>query len=298
MSTNRKQGLIVVYFSVVVNILLFILKYTAGIVSGSIALIADAWHTLSDSITSIIVIISFHISGKKADKEHPFGHGRVENIAAIIIATLLAVVAFNFLGNSFGRFKANRSAEFGVFAIVVTIISLLIKEFMAQWSIHISKKLNSPALKADAWHHRSDAITSVLILLGIILGKQYFWIDSVLGILVSAFIIYTAVNIIKDSARSILGVNVNSDFENKIMKIASEVSEKISGIHHLHLHEYGDHMELTLHICLPSSTDIKTVHDICNDLEKAVYEALGMNITIHVEPDILLECKTGSHDKI
>ena len=156
------------WISILVNIVLFALKYWAGVSSGSVAIIADAWHTLSDSISSIIVIVAVWFSTRPADKDHPFGHGRAEMLAAIIIGVILAVVAFEFGMESIRRILNRDAADYGIVAIVVTAVSVLTKEGLARYALMAGKKSGSRSLKADAWHHRSDAISSAIILVGIL----------------------------------------------------------------------------------------------------------------------------------
>lgn len=162
--------------SVIVNSILFALKFWAGVVTGSIALTADAWHTLSDSLSSIVVIVAVKLSSKKPDAKHPFGHGRWEQVAALFIAFLLGVIAFDFLKDSFTQFKNHESTEFGTIAIVVTIISIIVKEALAQYAFYIGRKTENVSIKADGWHHRTDALSSVVVLVGILFAKQFWWL--------------------------------------------------------------------------------------------------------------------------
>lgn len=156
---KTKAGYIEGILSVIINILLFIIKIWAGIITGSIALTADAWHTLSDSLSSVVVIIAVKLSTKKPDNEHPFGHGRWEQIAALIIAFILAVIAFDFIKDSAIQFRNQESTVFGTLAIVVTIISIIVKEALAQYAFYIGRKTDNVSIKADGWHHRSDALS-------------------------------------------------------------------------------------------------------------------------------------------
>ena len=172
------------WLSIGVNTVLFVLKYWAGITTGSIAIIADAWHTLSDSISSIIVILGDKVKKKPADAKHPFGHGRAELIATLLIGVFLAIVAFTFLSESINRLQNHRSITYSTLALSIIILSVILKELLAQFSQWAGKKINSSVLYADAWHHRSDAIASALILVGIILAPYFWWIDGVLGIIV------------------------------------------------------------------------------------------------------------------
>lgn len=271
--------------SVIINTLLFAAKYWAGLATGSIAVIADAWHTLSDSLTSLVVILGAKVASKPEDKEHPFGHGRAELISSIIIGVLLALVGFNFLTDSFQRFKARESAQFKSIVIYVFLFSTLVKEALARFSFWAGKKTNSRSLRADGWHHRSDAIASLLILAGAVMGRRFWWIDSVLGIAVALLILYAAYDIIKGGADPLMGETPNKELRDKIEYLGKRVSQEPLSIHHLHIHSYGSHTELTFHIRLNRYMDLKTAHGIANSIENAIREELSMEATIHVEPN-------------
>ena len=272
------------WLSIGINILLFALKYWAGVVSGSVAIIADAWHTLADSITSIIVLIGTKTSEKPPDNKHPFGHGRAEIIAAFIIGIFLALIAFEFFVESIKRLSEHEAASYGTIAIIVTIISILFKEALAQFAFWSSKKVNSISLRADAWHHRSDAISSIIILVGIFLGKYFWWIDGVLGLIVAIIIAYAALKTIKDAISSILGETPSDEDILKIKQICNEVSPFDSHPHHIHIHDYGKHQELTFHINLPSNISLLEAHNIATEIEIAIKKEMNFETTIHMEP--------------
>lgn len=179
---------------------------------------ANAWHTLSDTLTYVVVIFSFWISSRPEDKEHPFGHGRAEIIATIIIATLLAVVGINFLKDSIRQLIAQRSASFSTIGLVIFAISVVIKEGLARFSIWARKKTDSKSLLADGWHHRSDALASLIIEIGAVLGKYFWWVDGVLGIGVSALILYAAYDIAHDASDSLMGEKTGDDLIKRIQK--------------------------------------------------------------------------------
>lgn len=271
--------------SIIVNILLFGLKLWAGIVSGSIALVADAWHTLSDSISSIIVIVGAKLSSKKADKEHPFGHGRWEYIAAIFIGFLLGIIAFDFMKDSISQFQSKESANFGTVAIVVTIVSIFVKEGLAQFAFFLGKKTDNISVKADAWHHRTDAISSVIILVGIFFKNQFWWIDSVLGIIVSLMLFYAGYEIIKEAINKLLGEKPSPDLIKKIEILLKENFDIELYPHHFHLHNYVNHKELTFHIKLDRNQTIEQGHFVATKIEKIIIDELNITATIHVDPD-------------
>lgn len=270
--------------SIILNTLLFILKYWAGITTGSLALIADAWHTLSDSVSSVIVLIGGTISKKPADHDHPFGHGRVEHITAIIIGVLLAIIAFDFMVHAITKLSSHQAVVYGKIAWIATIISILVKEGMAQFAFFTARKSNSNILAADAWHHRTDALSSVIILVGLIIGKYFWWTDAVLSLLVALMIGYASFDILKKEVKSLMGEQPPEQLLNSIVTVAQETSEIPLHMHHIHIHSYGDHSELSCHIKLPREMSILEAHEICTKVEKGLLDKFGYIATVHAEP--------------
>jgi cation diffusion facilitator family transporter len=287
--SRTRLGNIEGWLSIAGNIGLFILKYWAGAVTGSIALIADAWHTLSDSFSSIIVLIGIKVSNKPADREHPFGHGRAELIASLVIGMLLLFIAFSFLTESINRLQTHQSVDYGTIALIAVIASIIVKEALAQYAIWAGKKTRSNTLKADGWHHRTDAISSVLILIGIFLGKYFWWIDGVLGLIVTGMIAWAAYEILRDAIHPLLGEKPSEKLKQRLHEISSEALGFDPEIHHIHLHRYGDHVELTFHITLPSEMTLKRAHEHVVKLEEKIQEELDMIPTIHADPSGMTE---------
>lgn len=284
-NSNRKrliyqQG----WVSIFTNGLLFAAKYWVGIITGSVALMADAWHSLSDSLTSVIVILGAKISSKPPDKEHPFGHGRAELIASIIIGVILGLVGFEFAKESILKLINKEGVDYGVAAIWVTAASILINELLAQYAFWIGRKTGNPSLKADGWHHRSDALSSIIILVGIFFAKDFWWIDGVLGFIVSLLLFYAAYDIIKDGTNPLLGEMPDEELLKHINDIAKEASGMDPHLHHVHVHRYGQHVELTMHIRLPKNTTLQIAHSIADDIEAGIAEKLNIDATIHMEP--------------
>jgi cation diffusion facilitator family transporter len=286
MEQNKKNryGYIEGILSIAGNLILFGLKYWAGILSGSLALIADAWHTLSDSASSVLVIGSVKLSSRSADAQHPFGHGRYQQIISIFIAFLLGIVAWEFFSGSIEKFKSREITNFGTLAIVVTIISILVKEGMAQYAYYTYRKTGFETLKADGWHHRSDALSSLVVLIGILLGKKFWWIDSVLGFTISLMLFYAVFEIIRGTTNKLLGEKPDEKMISDINQLIKRVSSQDICPHHFHLHSYGDHQELTFHIMLPGSLDIHAGHEIANQIEESLRKEMQIEATIHVEP--------------
>jgi cation diffusion facilitator family transporter len=270
--------------SIVINIGLFGIKLWAGVVSGSIAITADAWHSLSDTISSMVVIVGAKLSSKKPDSEHPFGHGRWEQIAAIFIGFLLGLIAYDFIKDSIIQFQSKESANFGSLAIVVTIISILVNEALAQYAFYLGKKTDSVTVKADGWHHRTDALSSIIILIGILFKNYFWWIDSVLGIIVSIMIFYAAYEIIKESINKLLGEKPTPELIQKVETIINTVSSANILPHHYHIHDYVSHRELTFHIKLHKHLSIAEGHAIATAIEEKLLSDLKIISTIHIEP--------------
>ncbi len=281
---KRKLGYLEGVVSTILNTVLFGFKLWVGMAAGSVAMIADAWHTLSDTLTSLVVILGFWISSKPGDKEHPFGHGRAELVASIIIGTLLGVVGVNFFKDSVDQLSNHREAVFGATAVVVFSISVVLKEAIARFSFWAGKKVRSQSLRADGWHHRSDALASALIVVGALLQKYFWWIDGVLGIGVSILILYAAFGILRDAADSLMGEQADEEIMRNIRALVKEAAPTASDVHHIHIHRYGDHIEATLHTRVPQNMRVKEAHEIASMLEAHLREKLGYECTIHMEP--------------
>jgi cation diffusion facilitator family transporter len=273
------------WISGVGNIILFGLKIWAGLVSGSVALIADAWHSLTDTLTSLIVLIGIKIAGKPADKEHPYGHGRAEVIASLIIGILLILVAIHFVTESVEKLKCREDANFGIIAISVMILSLIVKEGMAQFAFWIARKTKAESIRADGWHHRSDAISSVIILLGIFVEKFAWWIDGALGILVSFVIFYSAWLILKNTVSILLGQKPNIEMINEIKTLVEKIYPGKLRIHHFHIHNYGFHNEMTFHIVLPENMRLHEARKITQKIFEEIKSQMNILATIHIDTE-------------
>lgn len=270
--------------SILTNTALFGLKLWAGIVSGSIAITADAWHTLSDSLSSIFVIAGARLASRKPDKDHPFGHGRWEHIASIFIGILLGIIAYGFMTDAVKQFQHRESASFGTLAIVVTIVSIVTKELLARYALRLGTRTDNNAIKADGWHHRSDALSSIIILVGIFFTDYFWWIDSLLGAIVAIMIFYAAYSIIRDSINKLLGEQPSEALIGRIQEIIKVLYRQDLHAHHFHIHNYVTHKELTFHIKLEKDIPLKQAHRVATHIEETVFEELGVRATIHVEP--------------
>ena len=281
---KTKGGYLAGTVSIVINTILFAAKMWVGILTGSLALAADAWHTLSDSISSVVVVIGTKLSSKKADKEHPFGHGRWEHIASLFIALILGIIAYDFFRRSLEQLFNHERVFYGTWAIVVTAASILIKELLAQYSFYIARKTDNSSVKADGWHHRSDALSSVVVLVGILFGSQFWWIDSVLGIIIAIMLFVTTIMILKGVITKLLGERPSQELIDKIKEEITKGYGYDLDIHHIHIHNYIVHKELTMHIRLNKDWTIEFGHEIASNIEKIINDKFHMTATIHVEP--------------
>lgn len=282
---KRSLGYLEGWVSTVLNTVLFAFKLWVGLAAGSVAMIADAWHTLSDTLTSLVVILGFWISGKPCDEDHPFGHGRAELVASLIIGTLLAVVGVNFIRDSIEQLRGRHAVEFGTVAIIVFSVSVVLKEALARFSVWAGRRTKSQSLIADGWHHRSDALASLMIIIGALASGWFWWIDGVLGLIVSGLILYAAFTIVREAANTLLGERPDSDTLARIKAITCECSPGTSDLHHFHLHRYGDHVELTMHVRVPGAMTVQAAHEYASRVEEKIRNEFGFEVTVHIEPE-------------
>ena len=269
--------------SITVNSFLFIIKFTLGLITGAISLIADAIHTLSDMITSFIVIWGFKQADKPADAKHPYGHGRAEYVATLIISVLLCVAGIEFIEVSIDRIKNPIISEPEWWMVGLIFFTILIKEFTARYANFLSSKIASGLLHADAWHHRVDAISSVLIICALVAGKYGFTtIDGWVGLSVSLLLIYTGFDIARDSVDDLIGTPPNSDELDKIRKIALSV-DKVLGVHDIIVHNYGHDMYVSLHVEIDAKKTAAEAHDISEEVEMIIKKQMEVEPTIHID---------------
>lgn len=273
--------------SIIGNVILFILKLALGLFINSIALIADAFHTLSDVGTSFVVIISFTISKRPCDTMHPFGYGRVEYITTIIIAVLLVITGFGFIQQSIERILSPLSIANQQYANVIgciVILSAIVKEWMARFSLALGKKIQSDVLTADAWHHRSDAFASIAVGLAII-GTSYgfSFLDPVFGVVVSLIILYVGITLGKNSAQFLIGNPPDADLVRRVREIGQGI-KGVKDIHDISLHDYGIRKIITLHAEVDETLPLDEAHGIADVLEERIKETMQCSTIIHIEP--------------
>lgn len=276
------------YIAIGGNALLGSFKIWVGCVTGSLAVLADAWETLSDCLSSGVLLIGLKISEKPADAEHPFGHGRAELIASLAIAMMLACVGFTFTKGGIEKIIARETVEFGWLGLSAMIATIVIKEAMAQYAFWAARKTKINSLRADAYHHRSDTLSSAILLVGMIAAKcsgdALWWMDGALSCIVGILLFRLAWIVLQGAASKLLGARVSGETEEQVRKICERVSQRNDlDLHHMHCHEYGMHTEITFHIRFDGDMPLREAHACADKIEKAILEELGIDATIHLE---------------
>ncbi len=281
---RAQYGLLEGWFSIILNLLLFIIKLTAGVLANSLALIADALHSLSDSATSVVVIIGFKISTKPPDLEHPYGHGRAEYIATLIISVLLIVAGIEFIRSSVQQILEPGTIRVGFWILLVVSLTILLKELMGQVSKNLGELIESDTLQADYWHHRTDAISSVLVLISLIGGMVgVHSLDGFGGLGVAAILIYTGFRIARNAIDSLLGKPPSKELIEQIRTLARSIARVIDA-HDITVHSYGHHRYINLHIEVNEREDPLALHDIAEQVENRLRRELNAYALVHLDP--------------
>ncbi|WP_440426112.1 cation diffusion facilitator family transporter [Prevotella sp.] len=277
----------------VVNVILLVFKFIAGILGGSAAMIADAVHSLSDFLTDIIVIAFVRISSKPEDEDHDYGHGKYETLATSIIGlALLMVGLYIFYNGARQIWDVMHGAEIeqpGLVALIAAIVSILLKEWTYRFTVSVGKKVESPAVIANAWHHRSDALSSIGTAIGIggaiLLGKGWAVLDPVAALVVSVFIVKTALGLLSTSSGELLEKSLPKEVEKEIVDIV-ESEPEVSEVHHLCTRRIGNNIAIEMHIRMPGEISLKDSHTRASDIERKLRQHFGehTHINLHVEP--------------
>ncbi|BER92997.1 cation diffusion facilitator family transporter [Atrimonas thermophila] len=273
-----------VLLSVFGNLILFFLKVYFGIISHSLAMISDAFHTLSDLSTSVIVLFAAREARRSPDSEHPFGHGRAEDIAIVSMSTLLIVVAFEFLRRGYTRLYTGNTVKTSLPLLAVIILSIITKELMARGTFLLGKKANSSLIKADAWHHRSDALSSLPVVL-VYIFPNYPLVDAAVTIFIASLIGMVGIQLLKETVSRLMGRAISKEEEEKIKEVITRSFPEIKDIHSITLHDYGGKGVITLHVTVKSNLSVLESHQLADSIEKAIHQATGYQGLVHIEPD-------------
>lgn len=267
------------------NALLFGLKLFAGILSFSIAVIADAINNLSDFLTSVITLIGFRLSSRPADKEHPYGHARIEYVTALVVAFLILMIGIETARGSIDKIISATPTDFSIITCIILGASILVKLMLSRIFHTLGNDINSEALHAMSTDSRNDVISTFVVLICAIIGMTTnISLDGYLGIAVSLFVIYSAINLIKETINPLLGVPPERDFVEKIEKKLKSY-DGILDIHDLVVHNYGPTKTFaTVHIEVDSKVDIMTSHDLSDNIERDFYKEMGIILVCHLDP--------------
>ena len=278
----------------VVNLLLLVFKFVAGVLGHSAAMIADAVHSLSDFVTDLIVIVFVKISSKPEDADHAYGHGKYETLASCIIGLALIVVGVMMGYNATVKIvdvvrNGTELASPGIIALAAAVLSIVLKEWMFHLTRKVAREVDSPAVEANAWHHRSDALSSVGTAIGIggavLLGSKWAVLDPIAALVVSVFIVVQSAKILSDAIGQLMETSLPRDVEQRICEIVYE-EEGTSDIHHLRTRKIGSQISIELHVRMNGYLTLREVHDKSIAIEKRLRAAFGDStyINLHVEP--------------
>ncbi len=275
------------------NVLLTLFKFVAGIVGHSAAMTADAVHSLSDLLTDAVVLLFVHISGKPEDCDHDYGHGKYETLATTLIGVALAAVAvgigYKAVASLLFWYRGGTLVAPGMLALWAALVSVLLKELVYQYTVRRGRTLNSPAVEANAWHHRSDALSSLGTLVGIggaiLLGDRWTVLDPLASLVVTLFILRVAWKLLKQGIDELLEASLPDEVERQILDIVATFPD-VHDPHHLRTRRIGSRYAIELHIRMDGSLPLSTAHARTCEIEQALKAHFGSttHITLHVEP--------------
>lgn len=293
--TNRyRQAQRATIIGIVVNIILAIIKGIGGIMGNSRALVADAAHSASDVVSSVAVYIGIRAAQKPPDREHPYGHGKSENVATLIVAILLVVVGFEIMYNSIASIWTAPADEVpSMLVLYIIIFSLVVKEVLFQYKYRLGRKINSPALVADAWHHRSDAISSAVALAGVgitMIGGHYdipylIYFDPIAGAVIAIIIMYMGFQLAKEAVSMTLEVVLNEDETRDMMQTVKAV-DKVVQIDSLSARSHGSYVIVDIKISVDANITVEDGHRIAREVKQKLIREhdIVRDVNVHVNP--------------
>lgn len=287
MKNNEKIAIKISVISIILNCLLTLIKFISGVISKSSAMISDSVHSLSDVLSTFVVIIGVKISNKKADSDHPYGHERIECVSAIILSGMLfiigALIGINGIKNVT---NSSNLVMPGVLALIASIISIISKEAMYQYTIRVSKKINSAALKADAWHHRSDALSSIGSFIGILGSRLGFKIfDPLASVIISLCIIKVSIDIFKDAIDKMVDKSCDKEVIDKVISVI-EKNESVKNIDDIKTRQFGNKAYVDVEISVDENLLLKDAHKVAEEIHNSVENEINIvkHCMVHVNP--------------
>ena len=277
----------------VVNVVLLLFKFVAGIVGHSAAMVADAVHSLSDFVTDVIVLVFIHISGKPKDKSHDYGHGKYETLALTLIGVALLIVAIGILYSGAAKIyvwaNGGQLEAPGTLALWAALLSVLLKEAVYQYSMVKARQLNSQVVAANAWHHRSDALSSIGTAAGIggaiFLGQRWTVLDPIASVVVGAFIVKVAVDLLRNGIGDLMEQSLPDAVEEEMLRIVGALPGVVNP-HDLRTRRIGNHYAIELHILMDGDISLREAHNKASEVEDLLRARYGedTHVAVHVEP--------------
>ena len=277
----------------VINVVLLLFKFVAGIIGHSAAMLADAVHSLSDFVTDVIVLVFIRISGKPQDKSHDYGHGKYETLAMTLIGVALLLVALGILNSGAMKIKLWLDGEQleapGTIALWAALLSVVLKEGVYRYSMIKARQLNSPAVEANAWHHRSDALSSIGTAIGIggaiFLGQRWTVLDPIASVVVGIFIVKVSVSLLRRGIGDLLEQSLPDAVEEEILQMVAALPG-LSKPHDLRTRRIGNHYAIELHILMDGNITLREAHDKASEVEETLKSHYGQetHVAVHVEP--------------
>ena len=284
-AVRRAYGVLCGAVGIVLNLLLFAGKALAGIISGSIAITADAFNNLSDAGASVVTLLGFKLAAQRPDRDHPFGHGRMEYVSGLVVSMVILLMGVELAKTSVEKILEPQPVEFSPLVAVILAVSIAVKLYMSHYNRAIGRKIGSAAMAATAADSLSDSLATTAVLLSTLAG--HFWnvnIDGWCGAAVACFILWAGVKAAKETIDPLLGQPPSPEFVSQIQEIVLRHRE-ITGIHDLMVHDYGPgRLYVSLHAEVPASGDILALHDVVDSAERELASELGCLATIHMDP--------------
>ena len=284
-AVRERYGILSGAVGLACNLFLFALKLTIGLVTGAISIAADAFNNLSDGLSCMISIVGFKVANREPDAKHPFGYGRTEYIAGLIVSFIIVLVGFEFFKTSLDRILHPAAVTFSALLTGILAVSMLVKLWMGAFNVKLGRLIDSPVLIAAGQDSRNDVITTSVVVLGMVAGRfTTLPVDGYVGILVAAFIVWSGIGIARDTVAPLLGEAADPVMAKNIEHIVMD-SEHIVGVHDLIIHNYGAGRAIaSLHAEVPSDSNFVAVHEEIDEAEKRVWQQTGVYLVIHMDP--------------
>ncbi|MBP3284508.1 MAG: cation transporter [Clostridia bacterium] len=288
---REKYGVLAGGLGIFCNLFLFVLKLIIGVLMNSIAVLSDAINNLSDMCSSLITVMGSKMSNMRADREHPFGHGRVEYVASLIVSLIIIMVGFQLFTTSIDKIFHPEPLQFQMTLFVILTASILVKFWMFSYNRYMGKKINSSMLKAAATDSLNDCMATTAVVVSVLLSKWIsFPLDGFMGLIVSGLILYSGIKVAKEICGVLIGTTPSEEMIEKIEQLVLS-GEGIVGVHDFMGHDYGPGVMIaSIHAEVPDDVDIVKVHEVIDEIEKRAGEELGVTLVIHMDP-VSLNCE-------